>query len=195
MRPQELDACWSRVIGEAPPIPYSLRDLCQSRWVRFHALPDARRYAASPADTDEILRRHNALLDHLARRAPRVFLVTTAYSDDRSVAARASQLCALDPSAQPWRVLPMHALADHSEVPNFWHLFASEWTWRPGIFDEILRLVADDEVANVLWLFDGAGCVYHPYDGGADVVLSSTAARDEIRAAYASWLSARRDGL
>lgn len=195
MLTRELDAFWSRAIGAAPPIPYCLRDLCPSRWVRVHSLPHARRYAASPADADEILRRHNAVLDHLARRAPRVFLVTTAYSEDRAVAQRASQLGALDPSAQPWRVLPMHELVDDCDVPNYWHLFASEWIWQPGIFDALLGLVADDVVANVMLLLDGAAGIYHPYDGGADVVLSNTAARDELKTLYAGWLSARRDGL
>ncbi len=36
--------------------------------------------------------------------------------------------------------------------------------------------------------------VFHPYDGGADVILPSTEGRDTLRDAHASWLSKRSDG-
>ena len=67
--------------------------------------------------------------------------------------------------------------------------------WSSGLFNDLLRLVADDAVRDVMLVFDVAGFIYHPYDGGADVVLSTTAWRDEIKAAHECWLSAREDGL
>lgn len=89
----------------------------------------------------------------------------------------------------------MHELEKDVSEPNYWHLFASEWAWRPGIFDDLLRLVADDVVADVMLVFDVAGCIYHPYDGGADVVMRSAASRDEIKTLHKSWLSTREEGL
>jgi hypothetical protein len=41
--------------------------------------------------------------------------------------------------------------------PNYWHVFASEWVWRPGVLDSILRLVADDVVRDLMVLHPGAG--------------------------------------
>ena len=195
MLTRELDAYWSREVGVAPPIPYSLRDVCRSRWVRFHSLPNGKRYASSSAETEEVLLRHNTVIDQLARRAPHVFLVTPGYSESPSSAPREPSLLMLDPSARPWRALPMHEHEDDLSAPSYLHLFASEWTWRPGVFNDLLRLVADDAVRDVMLVFDVAGFIYHPYDGGADVVLRTAAWRDELKAAHQCWLSARQDGL
>ncbi len=37
--------------------------------------------------------------------------------------------------------------------------------------------------------------IHPPYDGGADVVLTTAAERDEMRARHAEWLSAHPAGL
>ena len=37
--------------------------------------------------------------------------------------------------------------------------------------------------------------IYHPYDGGADVIAPTTAERNKLRAEFSSWLSRRSDGL
>lgn len=195
MLTRELDAFWSKAVGDAPPVPSSLKAVCRSRWVRFHSLPNGKRYATSPAEAEEVLRRHNTVMDQIAQCAPHVFVVTPGYSEVASSAQRDPVLLILDPAALPWRALPIRQVEDDLSEPGYLHLFASEGIWRPGLFDDLLRMVADDAVADVMFVFDAAGCIYHPYDGGADVVLSTTAWRDEIKAKYQRWLSAREDGL
>jgi hypothetical protein len=37
--------------------------------------------------------------------------------------------------------------------------------------------------------------LYHPYDGGMDVIAPSTTERDALRDRHRGWLSARLDGL
>ncbi|MFD9737584.1 hypothetical protein [Umezawaea sp. NPDC059074] len=36
---------------------------------------------------------------------------------------------------------------------------------------------------------------YHPYDGGADVILSTNSERDQLRSRHSDWLSAHPSGL
>lgn len=79
--------------------------------------------------------------------------------------------------------------------PNYWHVFASEWEWRPGVLDPILRLVADDVIRNVMVSDPDCRWLHHPYDGGMDVILGSADARDQLRSSHADWLSSRSDGL
>ena len=79
--------------------------------------------------------------------------------------------------------------------PSYWHVFLSEWSWQPGAFDRLVRLVADDVLANVMIVALDCRWLLHPYDGGMDVILESPAARDALKARYPEWLSARADGL
>lgn len=74
-------------------------------------------------------------------------------------------------------------------------LYADRHPWRHGCFDELLRAVADDALAGVFVTDTGLQRVHHPYDGGADVILTTPAERDLLRAKHADWLSSRPSGL
>jgi hypothetical protein len=164
------------------------------RWVRFHSLPGSKRYPEDDAEYAEVLARHNAILEELARPSAQVVLVTTGYSGSPVPSRSYPELVAFDPGGSPWRTSPRHRVEGFDE-PSYWHLFASAWEWRPGAFDPLVRLVADDAVANVLIVASDCRWVLHPYDGGMDVIAESPAARQLLRAKYAAWLSARADGL
>jgi hypothetical protein len=56
-------------------------------------------------------------------------------------------------------------------------------------------LVADDRVSNLMIVGLDERSVYHPYDGGADVILADRRQRDALRERYRDWLSTRPDGL
>ncbi len=64
-------------------------------------------------------------------------------------------------------------------------------TWRAGVFDAVLRRVAEDESRAVFVALD-SGAVFAPYDGGADVFVSDP---ERFCARFRRWLSPRRDGL
>jgi hypothetical protein len=67
--------------------------------------------------------------------------------------------------------------------------------WTAGTFDPLIRLIADDVVANVMIVALDCRWLLHPYDGGMDVILESRAARNELKARCPQWLSGRSDGL
>jgi hypothetical protein len=64
-----------------------------------------------------------------------------------------------------------------------------------GCVDTLLRHVADYVIANVLVADTGLRWLYHPYDGGMDVLLPTTLKRDALRDRHLDWLSMRPDGL
>ncbi len=185
---------WSTQYPESDPIPYLLRTTYRSRWVRFHSLPESKRYAENEFEYQTILDRHNQVLQFLAEPDELLTFTSTGYSETE-VAVRAPQLAELDPSAEHWTTIAKHEIDNDPEYPNFWHSFAAHYRWRPQVFDSLLRLVADDTVANTMILSTTGHWIYHPYDGGADVILGTTAERDQLKAQFSSWLSSRSDGL
>jgi hypothetical protein len=74
------------------------------------------------------------------------------------------------------------------------HVHVSQIAWHLGALDGLLLSVADDvtradiAAANFEW-------VYHPYDGGADVVSTSTSTVSALRSDYRDWLSPHDHGL
>ena len=186
---------WYIQFPDCEPVAHRLRIAFPSRWVRFHSLPKSTRYPENWNEYAEVLGRQNRILDGLVGPEASVVLLTTEYSGSAVAPSARPEFRTLDPDAKPWQIVPMHDLDEDLAEPSYWHVFASEWAWRPGVLDSILKLVADDVVANVMVLHPGCGWLFHPYDGGMDVILETPAARDRVRSSYADWLSPRSDGL
>ncbi len=142
-----------------------------------------------------MLGRQIRILDELVGPRAGVVLLTTEDSDSTEAPPARPELRTLDPDARPWRILPMHDLDGDFAKPTYWHVFASEWEWKPGVLDSILRLVADVVVTNVMVLSPDCRWLFHPYDGCMDVILGTPDARDRIGSSHADWLSPRWDGL
>lgn len=188
-------ADWDRRFPHCEPIGHHLRVAFPERWVRFHSLPGSKRYPENEAEYAEVLARHNTVLGELACPGSQVVFVTTGYSESSEPSRSYPAVVAFDSRAVPWRTVAMHRVEEGFDDPSYWHLFASVWEWRPGAFEALIRLVADDAVANVLVVSPDCRWVLHPYDGGMDVIAESPEAQRLLRAKYTSWLSARADGL
>jgi len=187
-----LSTLWQRRWPTASKLPYELRGL-RDQWVRFHALPDSKRYPATNAEYRTIMARHNTILAELVAETT-VLVVTAGYSDaaEPERPFRCPETVTAHPGATYW------TSACTGEEPGFesWiHLYVSEVPWTQGSLDTLLRQVADDIIANVLVADPDLRWLYHPYDGGMDVLLSSTTKRDALRDRHMDWLSARPDGL
>jgi len=74
---------------------------------------------------------------------------------------------------------------------SYW---ASDATWDPVVERPTLVAVAEDRL-RALWLNTVSKEVYAPYDGGADLILSTAERRDLLKQEFAGWLSARPDSL
>lgn len=188
---------WGRAFPGCEPLAHRLRGQLPARWVRFHGLPESKRHPDDEEEFAIVLGRQNRLLGELFGSGSRAVLLTTTFTGPLGVEAGDDErrLREMDPDARPWRSLAMHELEEDFIAPTFWHVFASEWTWRPGVFDAVLRLAAVAEIANVMILPPDCRWAFLPYDGGADLILESTAGRDRIKSAFAGWLSSHPDGL
>jgi hypothetical protein len=184
---------WQRFFPHCQPIAHHLREAFPSRWVRFHSLPGSKRYAENEAEYAIILERHNRVLGELAREGETIAVVTTSYSSTPEPVRSEPELLEFDPNPTLWRSIPMHE-TDEDFGETYWHLFVSERTWTPGLFDPLVRRVADDAIRNVMFLALDCKWLLHPYDGGMDLILETSAERDRFKERFQDWLSPRADG-
>ena len=193
--PSTLDALstrWARSWPTLRPVGHEIR--CdRERWVRFHALPESKRYPENEREYAEVLRRHNLLLGELAgRTSPSLLVMTVAWSHNATPAARDSALVRAVPEASLWTSI----LRERDGDDEVWtHIYVTPYVWRLGALDSLLRLVADGATADVLIADEQFHWLVHPYDGGLDVVTRSTEDRDQLRHQHSDWLSADPSGL
>jgi hypothetical protein len=172
---------WRRFY-DSPPLSFAL--LKDDRWVRFHALPDSKRYPDSEDEVATILLRANTLAAEVLRGGV------------CWLAQLGSIELGWDAAAIRWRdefALRESGQAIHDEAA--WPIFAAPTQFTPGRFDGLLRDIAADRAFRTLWFDPTNGRVFAPYDGGFDVFLETTEATAMLRAKHSAWLSSRADGM
>jgi hypothetical protein len=185
---QTIDHAWRALANDAPPIAHNLRIACGPRWVRFHSLPEPRRYADSEQEYLEILRRHDAIISSFAADGDLLHLLTAGYSTNACPERSCIELDTLDPNPAPWRSVQL-------DENWYYHVFRSTFRWWIGAAHSILRLVADDVVREVVFVASDGRWAYHPYDGGGDLICPDTETRDVLAARHVEWVSKHSLGL
>jgi hypothetical protein len=194
MQLPELSEVWRRNFGDFEPVAHLLRDRFHDRWVRFHSLPDSKRYPESADEVAIVLERHNRLIDRLTNGERSLTLLGTECSASPSPSRTELADEGVCKAEEAWCSVAMHELSQDWEEPTYWHLFASALQWRPGMLDSVLRLVSQDKAVNLM-LLAPRGWLYHPYDGGADVILPSEEQRTLLASEFSPWLSRHPLGL
>lgn len=191
---QGLTELWERRWPECPPLAHWLRSRYPNRWVRFHSLPESKRYADDETEYAIVLHRHRAVLSELDPGAD-ILVVTSEWTESAAATPRMwPRRSELAPEAWHWRTL----LEEPDEDPQYriyTQLYAQTIPWQPGALDILLRAVADDELANVILAPTDLRWLYHPYDGGADVILATQEDRDALKAQHQDWLSKHPLGI
>ena len=180
--PSQLSQVWDDLIGP-PMVAHDLRTYLPNRWVRFHALPESKRYPSNEAEYVEILRRHNLLLTELGASGANIFVIVPEHSATPDGEAPSLHFRQVVPPTKPWV-----SLRTEEPEPWFLHLHAAQLRYERGALDPLLRLIADDVLYGVIIVIPKTGVVLHPYDGGIDVILRSTAERDRVGASHTAWL-------
>lgn len=181
-----LTELWRQPWPGCPPVGYKLRDPYRDVWVRFHSLPESKRYPEDESEYTVVLERYNTVLDELFAGAD-VYVITPLWTTEADVPS-------VEPGTGYWQSL----LVEDDPDPGFrtyCHLSATRRPWQRGCIDSLLRDTADDKVAGILITDTRLQRVHHPYDGGADVFLATSGERDQLRDRHADWLSGHPSGL
>lgn len=187
-----LSRDWDTTVGVAP-IGSDLRTRLPDRWVRFHYLPGSERIATSAAQRDEVRARYRAVLAALTTASgggDGPLLVLTSAWDEVTPAERPADLAALLPGAV-WRSVP-----GSGEQPAAVYASALVGELDDATLSELLLdWVAAERTADVILAPPSLSWLFHPYDGGMDVIAPDTATRDRLRQQFGEWLSPLPSGL
>ncbi|MGA5078331.1 DUF3885 domain-containing protein [Streptomyces griseoincarnatus] len=171
-----------------------MRTRYADRWVRFHSLPDSKRYPESGDEYALVLDRYNTILDELFVDTD-VFVVTMDWSDTPTgPPGYSTPRPTLHPGSIRWWTESDQDDPD-PEFHTHTRLYADRRRWSRGCVDGLLRAVADEALVEVFIADTKLRHIHHPYDGGADVILATSAERDRMRDRHTDWLSSHPAGL
>lgn len=187
-----LSRLWRERFGDRAPVAHELPQQLRDRWVRFHSLPGSKRYATDAFERATVLHRHYTVLTELFGDRE-VFILTSKWSGD-ATPPRTRFDVRINPGAELWRSFLSTDDADPAFIV-FTHVYAAYTAWTVGGLDRLLSATARWETANVMIGDSRLERMYHPYDGGADVLLADSVERDTLRERHADWLSAHPSGM
>lgn len=171
---------WAKFHENQHPIGFALRRNPMLPWVRFHALPESKRYADTEEEMLTILDRGNQLGSELLGPNSICWLIYIPYPY-KDVAVPGEL-------AYSW---------DEDEGDPFsrvWQFFVTKVKWSEGAYDDDLEDVAED-VKYAVWFNPRTGAVFAPYDGGFDLFPQSADEVENLRCRHADWLSDHEEGL
>jgi len=146
-----LNDFWESSFHGGAPIAHELKNIFTNRWVRFHSLPESKRYPTRESEYNEILSRYNQVISDLCNDNHPVYIVMPAYSDKIEHPELGEEVKDLLENPVYWQSVPMHD--------------------------------PDEDIE------------FHPYDGGADIVLRDEHEKTKLKNKYSNWLSSHPKGL
>ena len=183
---ESLTAAWRTRWG-GNPVGYELRGRHADRWVRFHSLPQSKRYAETEGEYAIILDRHHQVLTELGSDE-NLYLIAGYFEDARGGISPDPR----HPGAIPWLTIEPDDRS-YFEIPL--RLYVAAIPHDRRTLDPLLRGVADDEIGYAIIAPLDLRWLYHPYDGGADCIAPTADERDVLKSRHADWLSAHPAGL
>ena len=190
MRPDPL-AWWHSEFGEVAPCGHLLRRHLTAQWVRFHSLPDSKRYAESLDEYAEIQHRH-LLIASAIFSADETLYVFRALNEEPKLRGKSRHQLAGRQFREAVAAVPNESLGLDDEDRMYVRALVSKW--KPDFFEAAIRLLADWKVVGISFVSPSTKNVFCPYDGGMDIFTFSISP-EELRARFAGWLPTTPDGL
>ncbi len=153
---KKVETCWSRNFYDCPPLAHLLRQKFTDKWVRFHSLPESKRYPESEAEYLEILSRHNVILKELFGNNINLCILLTEYSEKNKAKFLPEKIKKLFPSTENW------CSTTYEDI--YWHLHVANVYYTGSELDQLFRLVADDdqEAFNIMVIDLNGNSLFHP---------------------------------
>ncbi|MCJ2131477.1 hypothetical protein [Methylobacterium sp. E-045] len=168
---------WSRFHHNLEPTGWLLRS-GSIPWVRFHALPDSKRYAEDATERATILARAYALAAEVLGEGAPCWMIVSRTGEEVAGTAPALE----------WTY-------DDDGDLSIWRSYVSLIEWRTGEHDQVLTDIAEWKTANEVWMARATGEIFAPYDGGFDLFLSDWTRVAFLKQKWADWLSSHPEGL
>lgn len=176
---------WRSLYPKCAPIVYSLKYELPNKWLRFHSLPNGKRYPQNSDELKEVLFRYNCILKEIMSNVAEVFIVFAFVAAASDIRNQQDYVNKLYKFKDKFSVL-------YDEAP---YIISSKIiSFKGSDFNNIFEKIANDEVDNFVIINPKNGDIFAPYDGGVDLIINNAQKLKAMRNKYSNWLSSREDG-
>lgn len=179
---------WGEHFRGCDPIAHRLRVQLKDKWVRFHSMPESKRYPDSNEDLRGAIERMLVLADQVLGAGSQCWMVANPYIKAPALQPNVIDEFSLYPCLE-WvdteEVLDGESLVSHAGVQ----------IWTKDRFVSLLKRIAIGECEQIMWVSQQHYSVFAPYDGGVDLILPDEKTSTSIALKYSNWLSPFPGGM
>lgn len=193
MKPVAFKSFWQSNYPEAYPIGHELKWIYSDRWFRIHSLPESKRYAETAEEYQLIFEIQNELITNLVGEGTELILLTGLYGEEATPNEfhEIESLCGFSKV----EILDLHKIKpEEYEETLLYNIFIKKVNWESNKYNELLKLIADDEFS-MMFICPDKNRIINPYDGGVDIIMETKLLRDKVKQIYHQWLSKHPEGL
>ncbi len=180
-----LDEIWHEIASTSTPLAHKLKFEIPHKWLRFHSLPHSKRYPENKLELQNIIERHNQVLSSVFHQDEPLFILMTEWSNSDKTERKA-----LD-----WIHWQSGKSDPNDDKSGFWHIYWKPEIWKPGLLDDVIVNAANEILSNHMTIGISSKVIYHPYDGGMDLVFADEARMISIKKKFHGYLSTHPEGL
>ncbi|MFY8067222.1 MAG: hypothetical protein RSE15_01500 [Flavobacterium sp.] len=189
----EFKKFWNSNFNQTIPLSYLFKEVYHERWLRFHSLPDSKRYPESDIEMNIILQRYNQIFSEIYNENEEIYLVHTniTHNDEKF------ELLNFHPELNFKKScsfkLEMYFPNDFDNDAIL-EVFVSRKCWNLISYNEILKEIVND-ISRFFFISLDSKIIVAPYDGGIDIILKSETDKAILTKKYKNWISKRIDKL
>lgn len=179
-----MHAHWfQQPLCRAFPIAHLMRQAFPEYWLRIHSLPESKRYPEDEAERQIVFERYSRFGSALLGEGSECLIIKSHFNHSHRQADFMPEL--------QWTAI--HTVDESDE--EAWCSWVAHTVWDPVAFRPLLLAIADDSEQFVSFVSKVTGCIFSPYDGGADGFSLDATALHRLREEFASWRSKHPGGL
>lgn len=184
---------WCEIHGEVAPIGFVLRSIYKDIWLRFHSLPDSKRYPESEEEMQEVVHRAKTVANALFEPDEPIIVLTSNWYFEDTEYPESVQIIG-EPTQSGSAVFRVNKASVAPEFDDYFITWAREDAWPPAYFEKLVREVAVGNEALICFISPRSGNICYPYDGGMDIFVPSEAQRQSF-SLQSDWRSKLISGL
>jgi len=159
------------------------------KWLRFHTLPNSKRYPDNDQELATILTRHHTLLNELGAGKQPLLVVVSAWTNVPEPSPEPwDKYGRLDIDVSYWQSVLENPDETDPDFKSYRQLYVGSFPSQDEKLDALLRQVANDKMSGAILTPEDFSWIYHPYDGGVDILLSSVEEREKLMGSHEDWL-------
>lgn len=192
MEIKKFEKQWQNNWGDTLPIAEDLKEQFAPLWLRIHSLPNAKRYPESKEEYEEVIKRYEAVLSDLMMHNVDTFyyVVLTEWNNkDTAPDISPEQFGLKVESYFFWKSIDTDEVETIPQNKMYAHKFVAKVSMGIENIHKLLTLVTEDDVAGIIIAPSNLEWLMHPYDGGADIIVSQTQEKQRLEQNFKNWLS------